>query len=388
MSLDTPQGGQFALDMQGLQRLKHSARQDPSQGVRGAAEQFEALFIQMMLKSMRDAVPTTGLIDSQQTEFYQSMLDQQWSQTLATRGIGLADSLVAQLERSGMAPSPPSDSGVDELIAGIPRGAPRPLQDALRPDAEDSPDKSHAAEQAGDVSASSTAPPADFLEAVETVYSPGRLSRSVALEHVEESKIGDLDFPMTRDPDELRSAWKEAAAEIADEAREEDVAFVTLGDPNVYSTFGHLRRTLEAFHPDVDLEVVPGVSAMTAFATALGVEIESGTGLALREAANGAAPTGPDRMVLFKVTDAPTTHEKLTEAGYDVRFGRRLFMEQGETIVTEDPSEIDERDYYTLAYAEKQVLKRDLATAEFDVEDADPDAEADDEAEAKAEGSA
>ncbi|PMR71235.1 flagellar assembly peptidoglycan hydrolase FlgJ, partial [Halomonas heilongjiangensis] len=120
-------GGQFALDMQGLNRLKHSARQDPAGGVRGAVQQFEALFIQMMLKSMRDAVPTTGLIDSKQTEFYQSLLDQQWSQTLASRGIGLADSLVAQLEGSGMVPARRQPgSAVDELIAGIPRGAPRP----------------------------------------------------------------------------------------------------------------------------------------------------------------------------------------------------------------------------------------------------------------------
>ncbi|SDR36249.1 cobalt-factor II C(20)-methyltransferase [Natronobacterium texcoconense] len=214
------------------------------------------------------------------------------------------------------------------------------------------------------------------LESVETVYSPGRLSRSVALEYVDESKIGDLDFPMTRDPEKLRSAWKEAAAEVASEAHEDDVAFVTLGDPNVYSTFGHLRRTLETFHPEVELEVVPGVSAMTAFATALGVEVEAGTGLALREAANGTAPTGPDRMILFKVTDAPATYEKLTEAGYDIRFGRRLFMEQGETVVTDDPAEIDERDYYTLAYAEREDLERDLATAEFDVDDdADTDTE-------------
>ncbi|WP_255191022.1 cobalt-factor II C(20)-methyltransferase [Natronobeatus ordinarius] len=223
------------------------------------------------------------------------------------------------------------------------------------------------------------------LKDAEIVYSPGRLSRSVALEYVDESKIGDLDFPMTRDPEELRSAWKEAAEAVAAQAREKDVAFVTLGDPNVYSTFGHLRRTLDTFHPDVDLEVVPGVSAMTAFATALGVEIESGTGLALREAANGAAPTGPDRMVLFKVTDAPTTYEKLTEAGYDVRFGRRLFMEQGETIVTDDPEEIDERDYYTLAYAERDGLERDLATVKFDV---DEGAETDGDAAAESEGSA
>ncbi|MWV39360.1 cobalt-factor II C(20)-methyltransferase [Natrialba sp. INN-245] len=204
------------------------------------------------------------------------------------------------------------------------------------------------------------------LEHADVVYSPGRLSRSVALEHVDESKIGDLDFPMTKDEQKLREAWKAAAAEVAPRATEGDVAFVTLGDPNVYSTFGHLRRTLEAFHPDVDLEVVPGVSAMTAFATALGVEVEAGAGLSLREAADGASPAGPDRMILFKVTDVPATHEGLVAAGYDVTYGRRLFMEQGETAVTDDPSELEERDYYTLAYAEKADLVVESATAAFE----------------------
>ena len=211
----------------------------------------------------------------------------------------------------------------------------------------------------------------EVLESVDIVYSPGRLSRTVALNHVDESKIGDLDFPMTRDEEKLREAWKAAAEEIAPQARDGDAAFVTLGDPNVYSTFGHLRRTLDAFHPDVDVEIVPGVSAMTAFATALDVEIEAGAGLSLREAANGDAPTGPDRMILFKVTDAPATHEKLVEAGYNVTFGRRLYMEQGETIVTDDPSDLDERDYYTLAYAEKRDLNIEQATAKFGVDDTD-----------------
>ena len=208
------------------------------------------------------------------------------------------------------------------------------------------------------------------LETVDVVYSPGRLSRAVATEHVPEGRIGDLDFPMTRDEEKLRAAWKEAAAEIAPRAREGDAAFVTLGDPNVYSTFGHLRRTLDAFHPDVDVEVVPGISAMTAFATALGVEIEAGAGLSLREADGGAAPTGPDRLILFKVTDARETARKLDEAGYDVRFGRRLFMDAGETVITEDPAEIDERDYYTLAYAEHRDLDTTSATDEFEVETA------------------
>ena len=204
-----------------------------------------------------------------------------------------------------------------------------------------------------------------ILDGVDVVYSPGRLSRAVAAEHVPENRIGGLDFPMTSDEERLREAWKEAAAEIAPEARAGDVAFVTLGDPNVYSTFGHLRRTLDAFHPDVDVEIIPGISAMTAFATALDVEVEAGAGLALREAAGGRAPTGPDRMVLFKVTDAPETARKLDRAGYDVQFGRRLFMKTGETVITEDADAVADRDYYTLAYAERRGLETSSATDEF-----------------------
>lgn len=211
------------------------------------------------------------------------------------------------------------------------------------------------------------------LEAADVVYSPGRLSRSVATEHVSANRIGDVDFPMTRDEDELRRAWREAAEEIAPRARDGTAAFVTLGDPNVYSTFGHLRRTLSAFHADVDVEVVPGVSAVTAFTTALGVEISSGASIALHEAARGVAPTGPDRMVLFKVTDVPTTHERLVDAGYDVVYGRRLYMEQGETVVTDDPETLTERDYYTLAYAEKRDLDSEPATAAFEEAESESD---------------
>jgi precorrin-2/cobalt-factor-2 C20-methyltransferase len=216
-----------------------------------------------------------------------------------------------------------------------------------------------------------------LLEGADVVYSPGRLSRSVVADYVPESRIGDLDFPMTRDDEALRSAWKKAAAEVAPEASAGDVAFATLGDPNVYSTFGHLRRTMAAFHEDVGVEIVPGVSAVTAFATALGVEISSGSSLALREAAAGASPTGPDRMILFKITDAPATHEGLVEAGYEVTYGRRLYMEHGETVVTDDPQELAERDYYTLAYAEKPGARESRATAEFAAEEHSPTATTD-----------
>ncbi|HAA45450.1 MAG: peptidoglycan hydrolase [Halomonas sp. 54_146] len=126
---------QFALDVSGFQRLQHTARMDPEAGVNGAAQQFEALFIQMMVKSMRDAIPTSGLMNSRDTDFYQSMLDQQWSQVMASRGIGLADALVEQLERQGAIskaqPEANQDSELQALIAGIPRGTPRMLDDSF-----------------------------------------------------------------------------------------------------------------------------------------------------------------------------------------------------------------------------------------------------------------
>ncbi|MDB5749379.1 MAG: flgJ [Massilia sp.] len=87
----------FALDTQGLGDLKRSAKAGSADATRGAATQFEALFINQMMKSMREATPQEGLLDNQQTKMFTSMLDQQLSQNLARRGMGLADVLVRQL---------------------------------------------------------------------------------------------------------------------------------------------------------------------------------------------------------------------------------------------------------------------------------------------------
>ncbi|MCE8037358.1 flagellar assembly peptidoglycan hydrolase FlgJ [Halomonas daqingensis] len=165
-------GSQFALDVQGLERLKHTARHDEAAGLRGAAQQFEALFLQMMLKSMRDTIPSGGMLDSQQAEFHQSMMDQQWAQTMAGRGIGLADHLVAQLENQLGLSSPRSgvaDRELSELIAGIPRGTPRVLQDALQPAAEGEERPTERAATNSEQEADPVTMPAHFLEELDAV---------------------------------------------------------------------------------------------------------------------------------------------------------------------------------------------------------------------------
>lgn len=91
---------QFALDVGSVEALKREARADPQKALRSAASQFEALMMQMMLKSMREAADAAGTSDSQDTKMYKSMLDQQLSIALAKRGIGLADVMVRQLGKS------------------------------------------------------------------------------------------------------------------------------------------------------------------------------------------------------------------------------------------------------------------------------------------------
>ncbi|MGO4580931.1 flagellar assembly peptidoglycan hydrolase FlgJ [Cupriavidus sp. 2TAF22] len=102
----------FALDTQGFEGLKQSARTGAGpETLRTAARQFEAVFTQMVLKSMRDATPQEGLFDNEQTKLYMSMMDQQLSQQMSSRGIGLADVMVRQLARASGAAVPPELAG-------------------------------------------------------------------------------------------------------------------------------------------------------------------------------------------------------------------------------------------------------------------------------------
>jgi flagellar protein FlgJ len=87
-------------DFQGLAALRADAKNASSETVKEVAEQFESLFTQMMLKSMREATSSleSGLFESDQMDTYQGMFDQQLSLDLSRHGaLGLSDILVQQL---------------------------------------------------------------------------------------------------------------------------------------------------------------------------------------------------------------------------------------------------------------------------------------------------
>lgn len=100
MSSINPGGVSSYTDFQGLARLKTTASTDPRAALVAVAKQFETQFIGMMMKSMRDATPQDGLMDSQQSKTFQGMMDQEVAEKIAEQGgIGLAGMIEQQLRQ-------------------------------------------------------------------------------------------------------------------------------------------------------------------------------------------------------------------------------------------------------------------------------------------------
>lgn len=99
----------FVLDLKAAADVRSRARQDETGGLKQAAQQFEGMLLQMMLKSMRAATAQDGPLESDQTRFFTSIMDQQLAQNLSGRGaLGFASMIEQQLGRNL-----PSDGALD-----------------------------------------------------------------------------------------------------------------------------------------------------------------------------------------------------------------------------------------------------------------------------------
>lgn len=81
-------------------------------------------------------------------------------------------------------------------------------------------------------------------------------------------------FPMMKKGAELEAAWEEVATEvIARIDNGQDVAFITIGDPCLYSTFLYIHRILSVKRADIPIEIIPGISSINAAAAAAGIPL-------------------------------------------------------------------------------------------------------------------
>lgn len=169
------------------------------------------------------------------------------------------------------------------------------------------------------------------------VSNPGEAS--VALETVRDfldegrQEIIIHQFPMTSDRSRLLPAWQEAAALIAERVSAgKDVAFITIGDPLLYSTFIYLLRIFRESYPQVAIEIIPGISSInTAAAVACVPLAEADERIAIIPATAGmekviAALATYDTVVLLKVK--PLFGEILETLRQMGREGGTLFVER------------------------------------------------------------
>lgn len=102
----------LASDARGLDALRHGAAKDPRAAVRDAAKQFESLFMNELMKSMRAASEPSGLLDNAGTQLGTQLLDAQLASKMVGRPGGLSDVIARQLERQmGLSPGPIPSAG-------------------------------------------------------------------------------------------------------------------------------------------------------------------------------------------------------------------------------------------------------------------------------------
>ncbi|MUM76222.1 precorrin-2 C(20)-methyltransferase [Pseudodesulfovibrio sp. F-1] len=95
----------------------------------------------------------------------------------------------------------------------------------------------------------------------------------IARPHLKEGvRVEHLGFPMTKDEAELDAAWAVNARAVSQVLNQGmDAAFLTLGDPLTYSTYGYLQRTLLKIDPTIRLEAIPGITSFHAAAARIGL---------------------------------------------------------------------------------------------------------------------
>ena len=120
-----------------------------------------------------------------------------------------------------------------------------------------------------------------ILTEVDWIYLPAEASRSrsfaadiLAPLGLPAEKFRQLSLSMSRQPDTNQAGYRQTAAEIVDELhRGKSVALTAEGDPLLYSTFLYLRQEILACAPDVNIEVIPGVTSMQACAARIGAPV-------------------------------------------------------------------------------------------------------------------
>lgn len=181
-----------------------------------------------------------------------------------------------------------------------------------------------------------------MLKEADAVFVPGKIAQELVAPY-REAEI--LDFPMTGDEDRIRACMEANADRIASVAYAGVAALGILGDPNFFSTYSRLRETMRTRHPGIPCRTEPGISAITAFASAAGLAL-SGSFLVTD------GPTGAGSRIMLKVRNPRQVADALRREGFQsFVLVERMCMDQMRVYRNDDLPETS--DYMSVLYAER-----------------------------------
>jgi precorrin-2/cobalt-factor-2 C20-methyltransferase len=157
-----------------------------------------------------------------------------------------------------------------------------------------------------------------LLSTADRVYVPGGIAQRLVAPYRDATV---LEFPMTADESYIRDCLREHADRIAGEARTKLVVLALIGDPNFFSTFSRLCTLIRERHPEVPCETVPGVSAITAFASVAGIFVPDG--FVVMD-----GKERPQTRIVLKVTRPREVADALRKEGFgEFVLVERMYME-------------------------------------------------------------
>lgn len=191
------------------------------------------------------------------------------------------------------------------------------------------------------------------------------LALDIARPHLPESvEVQSLSFPMTKEEAVTDKAWEGNTHAIARELQQgKEVAFLTLGDPLTYSTFGYILQKMQTLYPDITIETIPGITSYQAAAARINRPlVEAEESLLLTSGAFGGENVrkvgdSVENVVLLKAyKNVPDIIEALDDA--DMLGNSTAISKCGREneSITSDIRLLAERepDYWTLVIAKKE----------------------------------
>jgi precorrin-2/cobalt-factor-2 C20-methyltransferase len=180
-----------------------------------------------------------------------------------------------------------------------------------------------------------------ILKDADRVFVPG----NIALELVKPYRDAEvLEFPMTRDEAVIKRCMELNAEKIAPYALNGTAVLGILGDPNFFSTFSRLCDVMKHTHPGIEFRTEPGISSITAFASAAGLSISEGFTV---------ADCGePSSRIMLKVRNPAKAVKQLRQEGFtEFTLVERMYM-PGQKVYRSD--DIPEKsDYFSVLYARR-----------------------------------